>query len=149
MAKKINNTPIENIHTDWEDYSGEQVQKFIKGEFEKRFGTIYYDEANEQYLAFSDEESKEKYLSDRENNTDLLLGSWSAPANFSAEISMTSEVDNYISSADIKGVYLEFDYVVRNKQGADVGGNVLCITKIGTQTIRGTYSGNHIKILLD
>lgn len=80
MAKKIWTKSI-NKHTDWggdestDNYpvAGEKVQEFIKGSLNSRFGGLWYNENLNAYFLFSDTEDKETYLSDPENNGDLVL----------------------------------------------------------------------------
>lgn len=93
MKKKIWTDDISK-YTDWGGdsstsnlpVSGEKVQKFIKDSLEEKFGTIYFDENDSQYLVFADDINKDLYLNDRETYASLLLGSFDAPAPYTAEI---------------------------------------------------------------
>lgn len=93
MKKKIWTDDISK-YTDWGGdsstsnlpVSGEKVQKFIKDSLEEKFGTIYFDENDSQYLVFADDINRDLYLNDRETYASLLLGSFDAPAPYTAEI---------------------------------------------------------------
>ena len=124
MAEKNKNlsyNEIPNKEEDWGldsrnglKYSGESVQRYIKGELQNRIGTLYYDESNERYLAFADNADKEAYLADPQNNATLVLATWNAPANYTAEINVDTPPANFIHE-DEKGNYIEFTFDIKNR----------------------------------
>ena len=130
MAKKIWNKPI-NKNTDWGGdesteglpVSGEMVQKFIKESLNGKAGVFYYDTDNNRYLVFSDTSTRDEYLEDT-SKVDLILGTFDAPFNYTAEINLLSPQYNAIQKGTI-GNYLRFTYDVKNKQGASTGENVI------------------------
>ena len=129
MAKQIWNSPIDK-NTDWggdestgnAPVSGEQVQRFIKNTFDKKAGVFHYDSANNRYLVFADEDTKNEYLLDT-TQTGLILGTFDAPFNYAAEINLISNAYNAISLGDT-GNYIEFSFDIKNKQGASTGENI-------------------------
>ena len=94
MAKKIWDKKI-GIETDWGGdestnnlpVAGNRVQEFIKDSLNKRIGILHYDTNSNRYLCFADEQSKDKYI---ENPTlvELVLGTFDAPFNYTAEINL-------------------------------------------------------------
>lgn len=134
-------------------YSGAAIQKFIKDELQNRIGTLHYDESNERYLAFADNVDKEAYLADQENNATLVLATWNAPANYTAEIDVTTAPTNFIHE-DEKGNYIEFTFDIKNRTGASTGDSVICtyvITNGGKkQEVVATYTaGTKVQFLVD
>ena len=129
MAKQTWNNPIDK-NTDWGGdqstdnlpVSGAIVQQFIKDTFEKKVGEFYYDTANNRYLVFADKESREIYLQDP-SQTNLILGTFDAPFNYTAEITLSTPSYNavFLNSA---GNYIDFTFDIKNKQGASTGENV-------------------------
>ena len=93
MAKKYWDEEI-NKHQDWGgDAStenlpvlGSRVQQFIKTQLEGKGGNFYYDATNNRYLVFADEENRDKYL--QTLDTSLIIGTFDAPFNFSAQINL-------------------------------------------------------------
>lgn len=163
MAEKNKNlsyNEIPNKEEDWGldprnglKYSGESVQRYIKGELQNRMGTLHYDESNERYLAFADNEDKEAYLADPENNATLVLAAWNAPANYTAEINVTTAPTNYIHE-DEKGNYIEFTFDIKSRTGVSTGDSVICtyvITNGGKkQEVVATYTaGTRVQFLVD
>ena len=132
MAEKIWNNPIDK-YTDWGGdettnnlpVSGEMVQDFIKNNIENKIGILYYDPTNNRYLAFADVINRDLYLEDSINNRDLLLGSFDAPFNYNAEITLITPAYNAIF-LNTKNNYIDFTFDIKNKNGQSTGDNVLC-----------------------
>lgn len=95
--------------------SGNRVQEFIKNALENKMGTIYYDTTNNRYLIFSDVANKNEYLEDT-TKVDLILGTFDAPFNYTASISLLSSISNVIFSGD-KGNIIEFAFDIVDKSG--------------------------------
>lgn len=129
--KNLSYNDIRNMDEDWMldernglQYSGESVQKFIKEMFNGKAGDFYYDASTTKYLVFANKESRDKYLDNPERNTDLLLGTFDAPANYTAEIYMTSAATQTILSG-VTGNYIDFTFDVKSKSGASTGDAVV------------------------
>ena len=68
MGKKVWNEPIDKT-VDWAGnesttglpVSGAMVQKFIKDSLDGKAGLFYYDTANNRYIVFADEMTKDEY----------------------------------------------------------------------------------------
>lgn len=160
MAKKVSENYIADKSVDWGldpsnnlPYSGQAVQKFIKDELQGRMGTLHYDADNERYLAFADNADKEAYLADPENNATLVLATWNAPANYTAEINVATPPANFIHE-DTKGNYIEFTFDIKNRTGASTGDSIICtyvITNGGKkQEVVATYTaGTRVQFLVD
>lgn len=149
-----------NKNTDWggdesTDYlpvSGARVQEFIKEQLNSKAGVFYYDTANNRYIVFADNEKKEAYLNDP-SKTDLIIGTFDAPLNYSAEVNLISEP--YVAvPLGTTGNYIEFTFDTKNKNGASVGEDVVCTytimqgnaKKVVTQKYR---SGTSVKFNVD
>ena len=130
----INYNDIPNIETDWQGYSGQSVQKFIKGQLQSKVGVFYYDATNNRYLVFASEETKNEYILDP-TKTDLVLGTFDAPFNYSAEITLTSDTYNAVFLGST-GNYIDFTFDIKNKQGNSTFENV---------TITYTFMRNAVK----
>lgn len=160
MAKKVSENYIADKSVDWGldpsnnlPYSGQAVQKFIKDELQGRMGTLHYDADNERYLAFADNADKEAYLADPQNNATLVLATWNAPANYTAEINVATPPANFIHE-DTKGNYIEFTFDIKNRTGASTGDSIICtyvITNGGKkQEVVATYTaGTRVQFLVD
>lgn len=130
MAKQVWDNPIDK-NTDWggdestgnAPVSGGRVQQFIKETFDKKAGVFYYDNANNRYLVFADEATRDAYLLDA-TQTDLILGTFDAPFNYSAEINLSTPAYNAVALGST-GNYIEFTFDIKNKQGASTGENVI------------------------
>lgn len=131
MAKKKNLSynDIPNMQEDWMldprngfKYSGESVQKFIKERISSKMGYFHYDTASNRYLCFADEESKDKYL-ENPTLTDLVLGSFDAPFNYEASITLLTPSYNAVFYGST-GNYLDFTFDIKNKSGNSTGENV-------------------------
>lgn len=130
MAKKTWNNPIDK-NVDWGGdastenlpVSGEMVQKFIKDSLNGKAGIFYYDTANNRYIVFADVSTRDEYLDDP-TRTDLIIGTFDAPFNYTAEINLATPTYNVVYLGDA-GNYLDFTFDVKNKQGASTGENVV------------------------
>ena len=144
MAKRKKNVsynPIESIKEDWGldarngfPYSGESIQKFIKESLNGKAGLFYYDTSNNRYLVFTDEQTRDEYLADT-TKTELIIGTFDAPFNYSAEIHLGTPLYNAVFFGSV-GNYIDFTFDVKNKQGASTGENV---------TVTYTFIRNSIK----
>lgn len=145
MAKKIWNNPIDKS-VDWGGdvttgnlpVSGEQVQKFIKETFDKKAGVFHYDNTNNRYLVFADESTRDEFLLDP-TKTDLVLGTFDAPFNYSAEINLTSAAYNAVFLGST-GNYIDFTFDIKNKQGASTGENVTVTYTFIRNAVRQTVT---------
>lgn len=156
---KIYDQPIDkNTSWDGDESTGNQpvkgtrVEEFIKETLENKAGEFYYDTTNNRYLVFADAENKDKYLQDTSQN-DLIIGTFDAPFNYSAEITLETETYNAIS-ADTTGNYIDFTFTIKNKNGQPTGENVICTYtfKRGSvkQTIIEQYSaGKNVHFNID
>ena len=104
--------------------SGNSIEKFLKKQLNSKVGFFYYDTTNNRYLVFADESTRDEYIADT-TKTELILGSFDAPFNYSAEITLTSP--SYVALLNgTKGNYLAFTFDTKNKNKASVGENVTC-----------------------
>ena len=159
MAKKISKNDILDWSQDWGldpennlPFSGRAVQKFIKEAFGSKAGYFFYDTTNNKYLVFANEAAKDEYLEDT-TKTELVIGSFDAPINYTAEINLTSKT--YVAIAlGATGNYIEFDFDTKNKNGSSVGEDVVCTYTI----IRGSTKkkvtqryryGTHVRFNVD
>ena len=129
MAKKVSENDIQNMSQDWGldtsnnlPYSGAAVQKFIKETFGSKMGFFYYDTASNRYLCFADEEAKNKYV-ENPTLTDLVLGSFDAPFNYEASITLLTPTYNAVFMGST-GNYLDFTFDIKNKGGNSTGESV-------------------------
>lgn len=142
---KVSDNDILDFSQDWGKdpanglpFSGRAVQQFIKDTFDTKVGYFYYDTTTNRYLVFANEESKNKYL---ENPllTELVLGSFDAPFNYSAEINLIS--DSYVAiPVGTTGNYIEFEFDIKNKNGASVGEDVICTYTILRGSVKKTIT---------
>lgn len=129
MAKKIWEEPIDK-NVDWGGdtstnnlpVSGQIVQKFIKDSLDSKAGIFHYDTANNRYIVFSDTIARDEYLLDP-TQTHLIIGTFDAPFNYTAEITLTSAAYNAVFLGST-GNYIDFTFDIKNKQGASTGENV-------------------------
>lgn len=156
---KVSENDIQDMSQDWGNdpvnglpFSGRAVQKFIKDTLGTKMGYFHYDTTTNRYLVFANEGAKDKYL---ENPllTELVLGAFDAPFNYSAEINLISEP--YVAvPLGTTGNYIEFTFDTKNKNGASVGEDVVCTytimqgnaKKVVTQKYR---SGTSVKFNVD
>ncbi len=131
MAKQIWDNSID-MNTDWagdastnnQPVSGRRVQEFIKNQLNSKASTFYYDAANQRYLVFANDDTKDEYLADP-TKTDLVLGTFDAPSNYTAEINLTTPT--YVAAlANSTGNLIKFTFDVKNKSNQSVGENVIC-----------------------
>lgn len=131
MAKKKNLSynDIPDKNEDWGrdprngfKYSGDSVQKFIKETFDSKMGYFHYDTSSNRYLVFADEASKNEYV-ENPTLTELVLGSFDAPFNYEASITMLTPSYNAVFLGS-NGNYLDFTFDVKNKAGNSTGENV-------------------------
>lgn len=131
MPKKYYDEEI-NKYTDWGGdesteflpVKGNRVQEFIKKTLNGKMGIFHYDETNNRYIVFADEETRNSYLEDP-TQTELILGTFDAPFNYTASITLKSESYVAILTGEKNNV-IKFNFDVTNKQGASVVENVLC-----------------------
>ena len=95
-STEVYGTPVP-AGAEWGVNRGE-VERFIKAQFKGKAGEFYFDADTSKYLVFADTSDRDLYLSDREEYSDLLLGTFDAPANYTAEITMVTP-----SSTDSSG----------------------------------------------
>ena len=126
---KVSENDILNMSQDWGydasnglPYSGRAVQKFIKERINSKAGVFYNDTTNNRYLVFADEEARDKYLADT-SQKELLIGTFDAPFNYTAEINVLSPTYNAVEFGS-KGNYLEYTFDIKNKSGTSTGESV-------------------------
>lgn len=129
MARNVWDEPIDknipwdgNKNTNNLPVRGRRVEEFLKDSLNSKIGVLYYDATNNRYLAFTDEEERDKYVADP-TLTHLVLGTFDAPFNYSAEIILQSSTYNAVF-LNSTGNYIDFTFDVVNKQGASTGENV-------------------------
>ena len=130
MATKVWDNEIDKTidwggspETDGLPVSGRRVQEFIKRELGGKAGVFYYDASNNRYIVFADESDKEAYLGDT-TQTQLIIATFDAPFNYTAEIHLTTPTYNAIFVGDT-GNYIDFTFDIKNKQGASTGESVI------------------------
>lgn len=129
MAKQTWNNPIDKT-VDWGGdattgnlpVSGEMVQRFIKESLDGKAGLFHYDATNNRYLVFADANARDEYLLDP-TQTELIIGTFDAPFNYTAEINLTSAAYNAVFLGST-GNYIDFTFDIKNKQGDSTGENV-------------------------
>lgn len=129
MAKKTWNNPIDKS-VDWGGdattgnlpVSGAMIQKFIKDSLDEKAGLFYYDTSNNRYLVFADADTKDEYLLDP-TKTELILGTFNAPFDYTAEITLISAAYNAVFLGST-GNYLNFTFDIKNKQNVSTGESV-------------------------
>lgn len=159
MANKVYDKEIDK-YTDWGGdettenlpVSGTRVQEFIKKTLDGKMGIFYYDATNNRYLVFADAVNRDLYLEDP-TKSDLVLGTFDAPFNYEAEISLISEPYKAVQLGST-GNYIEFTFDTKNKQGASVGGLAIVtytiIRNSTKQVITETHnSKSNVKFNLD
>lgn len=130
MARNVWDEPIDknipwdgNKNTKNLPVRGSRVEEFLKGSLNSKIGVLYYDATNNRYLAFTDEEERDKYIVDP-TLTYLVLGTFDAPFNYSAEINLATPSYNAVFVGST-GHYIDFTFDVKNKQGASTGESVI------------------------
>ena len=131
MAKKVYDRKITNSQdwggdesTDGLPVAGSRVQEFIKEQLNSKAGVFHYDNTNNRYIVFADEESQDAYFDDP-TRTDLIIGTFDAPFNYSAQITLSTPTYNAILSGT-KNNYIGFTFDTMNKSGQSVGEDVIC-----------------------
>lgn len=143
MAKKVYDEKI-NKNTDWGGdestgglpVAGNRVQEFIKEQLNNKAGVFHYDTSNNRYIVFADEENRDAYFEDP-TRTELIIGTFDAPFNYSAQITLSSPTYIAILSSS-KNNYIEFTFDTMNKSGQSVGEDVICtytFIKSGTKKV--------------
>lgn len=131
MAKKVYDERI-TASVDWGGdestgglpVAGRRVQEFIKEQLSGKMGMFYFDATNNRYLVFADANSRDAYLADP-TRTELILGTFDAPFNYSAEIIMSSPT--YVAIlAGTKNNYIDFTFDIKNKSGQSIGEDAIC-----------------------
>ena len=129
MAKKVSENNILSITEDWGldtsnnlPYSGAAVQKFIKDTFDTKIGYFHYDVTTNRYLVFANVAKKDEYL-ENPTLTELVLGSFDAPFNYDATVTLFTPQYNAVFFGST-GNYLDFTFDIKNKAGASTGENV-------------------------
>lgn len=101
-----------------------EIERFIKAQFNTKAGEFYYDADTTKYLVFTDINARNLYLTNREEYADLLLGTFDAPANYTAEIHVTTPASNVILSGT-KGNYIDFTFDIKSRTGSSTGESVI------------------------
>ena len=114
--------------------SGAMVQKFIKDTLAGKAGVFYFDTSNNRYIVFADIAAQEAYLADP-SQVELILGTFDAPSNYFAEITLATPTYNAVMSG-VSGNYVEFTFDIKNKNGASTGEDV---------TVTYTFTRNSAK----
>lgn len=143
---KFSENKIPDINADWGldtsnglPYTGEAVQEFIKDTFKKKYGYFHYDESLNRYLVFSDSDSCDLYLSDKETYSDLLLNVFDAPFNYSATITLISNSYNAILMGET-GNTIQFKFSIDNKSGDSTGENADCTITFNNAGVKKTIN---------
>ena len=131
---------------------GKRIEDFLKETLDKKAGEFYYDSSNNRYLIFADSECRQQYLEDP-TKTQLLLGTFNAPFNYTAEINLLTPKYNAIFNGD-KNNTISFTFDIKNKQGDSTGEDVYIEYSIIRNSTKKTYntvgkSGQTINLLVD
>ena len=126
--KKVYDNPIDknipwdgNEKTEYLPVKGTRIEEFIKNNLNSKMGVLYYDISNNRYLVFADKESQDTYIEDS-TKTELILGTFDAPFNYTAEIKMLTPMYNAVFYGST-GNYIQFTYDIKNKNGLSTGEN--------------------------
>lgn len=148
MAKtKYSPNDIQSINEDWgqdvndslkRGFSGAAVQKFIKSQLNSKVGKLYYDAKNTIYLCFASEETCNEYLADN-TKTDLIIGKFDAPFNYTAKIDLLTNISNIIFTTDKNNV-IKFNFDIVNKSGNSTGEGVTCVYTIAKGLNKKVYT---------
>lgn len=145
MAKKIYDEKI-NKSQDWGGdestgnlpVAGNRVQEFIKEQLNSKAGVFHYDTANNRYIVFADKDCQDAYFADP-TKTELIIGAFDAPFNYSAQITLSSPTYVAILSGT-KNNYIDFTFDTMNKSGQSVGEDVICTYTIIKGGIKKTVT---------
>ena len=66
--------PITNLQTSWNNYKGERVENFIKGQLSSKAACAHFDSVSNTIYFFASEEDRAEFIND-ETRTDLILSS--------------------------------------------------------------------------
>ena len=158
--KNVSYNAIQNINEDWAlderngyPYSGESVQAFIKDSLNGKGGEFYFDADTTRYLIFANADNRDLYLSDREQYADLIIGTFDAPANYTAEISTQTPTNNVVMEGET-GNYIDFTFDVKSRSGASTGEDVVATYTFSnagnTRRVTQIYpSGTNVHFLAD
>ena len=148
MAKtKYSPNDIQSLNDDWgqdvndslkRGFSGAAVQKFIKAQLNSKVGKLYYDTKNAIYLCFASEETCNEYLADN-TKTDLIIGRFDAPFNYTAKIDLLTNISNIIFTTDKNNV-IKFNFDIVNKSGNSTGEGVTCVYTISKGLDKKVYT---------
>lgn len=131
--KKYSPNSISSLNEDWgldakdseqRPFSGQAVQDFIKGQFNTKVGYVAYDKDSNRYMLFASEDTYKEYKADSDK-TELVIGSFEAPYNYEARITLETPTYNSIFLGTT-GNYLDFSFDIVNKSGQSTGENVAC-----------------------
>ena len=131
--KKYSPNSISSLNEDWgldakdseqRPFSGQAVQDFIKGQFNTKVGYVAYDKDSNRYMLFASEDTYNEYKTDSDK-TELVIGSFEAPYNYEARITLETLTYNSIFLGTT-GNYLDFSFDITNKSGQSTGENVTC-----------------------
>ena len=155
MPKKISENPIPDIHADWGNderngmpYSGQAVQTFLKKQLQNKFGVLYHDESMNMYLCFTDAESRDTYLADPLNHTDLVIGRFDAPSVYYASIVLQTPTQVTVFNGG-SGNTITFTFGVYVTKGdTETGDSVVCTYNITSgnkkKTVVKQYSSGEV-----
>lgn len=123
---------ITTINESWEGHTGAEVESFLKRMLASKAGVFFEDAANSRYLVFASESDKNAYLADPANNAGLVLGSFAAGGGggtsdgYVLNIELLSEYYTATLPSQ-KGLYIEFNFNVKNAQGLPTGDDALAV----------------------
>lgn len=115
--------------------SGRLIQDWLKETNASKWGWVISD--GKYYRAFADEDAANKWLADPTNNADLVLGTFEAPANYIASVTLLSE-QNVSVMKGTKGHFIEFVCKTVTKDGASQIENVVVVLQFSN-------NGNKLK----
>ena len=118
-------------------FTGQEIDNRLEA-VSKKAGVFYYDNTNNRYLVFADAEARDEYLLDP-TQTELVLGTFDAPFNYTAEINLTSAAYNAVFLGST-GNYIDFTFDIKNKQGASTGENVTVTYTFIRNAVRKTVT---------
>ena len=148
MSKdKFSPNAINSIKDDWgkdandsngRGFSGQSVQDFIKAQLNSKMGTFYHDEQNNVYLCFASDDALKEYLEDT-SKTDLILGRFDAPLNYSVSIDYKNPIRNIVFTGSTGNV-LNFGFSIKDKNNNDTGESVTVVYTVTKDKIVTTYT---------
>ena len=132
MATKLYNNDIDKTvnwggdpeKTNGLPVSGEKVQKFIKDTLESKFGYLYFDPTQRLYLIFADEVNFKKWQEDPDNNANLLLGNFVAPAPATIEFNIEGGRSFTILKTDIDKQKISIPLYIKQSNNDPGGGRM-------------------------